>query len=64
MTTIRRISLLLMAAMMLCMANVPLYAAVVILDGIIVEENLGGEEELMPMGRVDVSPVIQATIQQ
>lgn len=46
----KRMFLMLMAAMMLCMANIPLYAAAVIHDGIIVEENLGGEDELMPMG--------------
>ena len=46
----KRIFLLFLSIMMLCMANVPLYAAAVIPDGIIVEENLGGEDELMPMG--------------
>lgn len=35
---------------MLCMANVPLYVAAIIPYGVIIEENLGGEDELMPMG--------------
>jgi hypothetical protein len=51
-TTIRRIFLLFLSAMMLCMANVPLYAVAIIPDGII-EENLDGEDELMPMGASD-----------
>ena len=46
----KRIFLLFLSAIMLCMTNVPLYAAAVIPDGIIIEENLGGEDELMPMG--------------
>ena len=45
----KRIFLLFLSIMMLCMANVPLYAAAVIPDGVIIEENLGGEDELMPM---------------
>ena len=46
----KRIFLLFLSIMMLCMANGPLHAAVVIPDGIIIEETLSGEEELMPMG--------------
>ena len=48
-TTIRRIFLLLMAAMMLCMTSVPIYAQSVVAGDIVADTIIGGEDELMPM---------------
>jgi len=54
MTTImfmkKRIFLLLMAIMILCTANVSVFAVEIIPDGVIIEEALGIEDVLMPMG--------------